>query len=105
MSFIIGMFTIISVSIAGGMLFTGVCFIIPVMAFINKNDNNPLNHLWCIPVWLLGMWLLIYVPILYFILAIPICMLGFIFAVKEWLIALAIGAIILGIAIIHSGGI
>lgn len=105
MSFIISMFTIITVSIAGGMLFTGVCFIIPVMAFINNNDSNPLNHLWCIPVWLLGMWLLIYVPILYFILAIPICMLGFIFAIKEWLIALAIGAIILGIAIIHSGGI
>lgn len=105
MSFIISMFTIITVSIAGGMLFTGVGFIIPVMAFINNNDSNPLNHLWCIPVWLLGMWLLIYVPILYFILAIPICMLGFIYATKEWLIALAIGAIILGIAIIHSGGI
>ena len=82
--------------VVGSIFVTGGAFVIPVLKYVNDNDLNVLHYLWSLPVWLVGTFLLIYVPIAHFVIAIPLVIWGFIAAPKETGIVVAISAAIVG---------
>lgn len=83
--------------IIGSVFMTGAPFIIPVLMAVNGGDESRWNYLWIIPAWIIGACLMVLMPILYFIIAIPLTILSYIFAPNEFAVAVVLSGSVVGI--------